>query len=364
MKIGILAPDLNSHHGWGSYSLSLLRALHRAGIPMQIVCAHDSPPLPDLPTEPLLPSVSPLGRAFFLKQMLALPRARAALRACTHLHALVEPYALLGAWLAGERPLLMTAHGTYAQMPARRFPTGALYRRAFLRARIIAVSQHTAALVREIVPGADATVIPNAVDAARYLALERQPAPAPTILFVGGIKARKGVLELVDAFALIRERLPDARLLLVGALTPEPAYAEAVRQRIAAHRLGDAVLLAGRLDDADLLPLYSQAWAFALPAQTVNHAFEGFGLALLEASAAGLPVISTRGSGTEDAVRDGETGLLVAQDDRAALADALIRVLTDRTLAARLGMNGRAYAAGQTWDAVAARVIALYEQQR
>ncbi len=364
MHIGLLAPDLNPHHGWGAYSLGLIAALRRADVRLSVVAAQDSPAdaAPNAPR--LLPSVSPLRRAFILHQLMALPQTRAHLRTCTHIHALVEPYAPLGAWLCGSRPLIMTAHGTYARLPERRFPNGMIYRQAFRRAHIIAVSSHTAGIVQALLPGTTPTVIPNGIDAARYLALPRQPAPEPTLLFVGGVKPRKGVLELIRAFARTRAQLPQARLWVVGALTLDPAYVASVQACIGELGLSEAVILHGRLDDDDLLLLYSRASAFVLPAQEVAGGFEGFGLALLEASAAGLPVISTRGSGTEDAVRDGETGLLVAQDDPQALVDTLLRVLTDPALAARLGRAGRAYAAAQTWDAVAARVIAVYEDAR
>jgi phosphatidyl-myo-inositol dimannoside synthase len=101
---------------------------------------------------------------------------------------------------------------------------------------------------------------------------------------------------------------------------------------------------------------------FVLPARADGDKVEGFGLVLLEAGAAGLPVIGTRDSGTEDAVDDGVTGLLVAQGDSAALAAALTRLLTDAALSARMGAAGRAKAAAQTWDMVAAEYMKLYER--
>ena len=89
--------------------------------------------------------------------------------------------------------------------------------------------------------------------------------------------------------------------------------------------------------------------------------FEGFGLTLLEASAAGLPVVGARGNGSEDAVDDGLTGLLVPQEDvESGLAAALVTLLTDRALAARMGDAGRAKAATHTWAQVAGQMRALY----
>jgi phosphatidylinositol alpha-1,6-mannosyltransferase len=107
---------------------------------------------------------------------------------------------------------------------------------------------------------------------------------------------------------------------------------------------------------------YQHADVFALPSLTVGEKFEGFGLVFLEASACGLPVIGTTGSGVAEAVRDGETGLLVPQNDVPALADAITRVLTDADLRARLGTAGRAYAETQDWAQVAARVVTVYRR--
>jgi len=99
---------------------------------------------------------------------------------------------------------------------------------------------------------------------------------------------------------------------------------------------------------------------FALPSLSVGERFEGFGLVFLEASASGLPVIGTTGSGVEEAIIAGETGLLVPQDDPDALAGAIARLLQDEPLRARMGAAGRAYARTQDWSAVAGRVKDVY----
>lgn len=327
---------------------------------MTVIVARDSPVYEDIPCEYLLPSVSPLRRAFLLRQMLALPTVTPLLHDCTHIHTLVEPYAPLGALIAGVRPLIMTAHGTYTHLPERAFPSGAVYAWAFRRAHAIAVSTYTADILRRHTGDRIPTVIPNGVEAERYMTQPRQRSAFPSLLFVGGVKPRKGVIELVRAFAKVREQLPDARLWIIGSLTLDRAYVAALQVTIDELGLSGSVEMLGRLSDRDLLSLYSQAWAFVLAAQTVEGSFEGFGLALLEASAAGVPVVSTHGGGTADAVRDGETGLLVPQDDPAALTGALLRILTDHAFADQLGSSGRAYAAAQTWDRVAQKVIALY----
>lgn len=362
LHIGILAPDLNPQHGWGAYSLGLIRALDAAGVQLTIIAAQDSPLLPDMTIARLLPSVSPMRGAFLLRLAAAFPQAKALLRECDVIHALVEPYAPLAAWLAGDRPCVVTLHGTYARLPARGGIMGAAYRRAFGSATLVCVSRYTESIVRGILPDAQTVVIHNGIDAARFLTIERQPTAPPMILTVGAVKARKGVRELVAALPAVRQRVPDARLVIAGSLDYEPQYVAQVRADVAALGLEDAVDLLGRVDDAALRQLYSRASVFALPAQVDGNKVEGFGLVLLEASAAGLSVIGTRDSGTEDAVDDGVTGVLVGQGDSMTLAAALVRLLTDAALAARMGAAGRAKAAGQTWDVVAQRYIALYEK--
>ncbi len=172
------------------------------------------------------------------------------------------------------------------------------------------------------------------------------------MLSVGAVKARKGTLELVQALA----KLPGVGGTIVGSLTLEPEYVAQVKAEIARLDLGDRVSLTGRIPDADLLRRYAEADVFALPSLNVGWKFEGYGLSLIEASAAGLPVIGTLGCGAEDAITDGVTGCLIPQTDLAqGLADAIGRLLADPDQAARLGAAGRAWAATQTWDRAAAR---------
>jgi phosphatidylinositol alpha-1,6-mannosyltransferase len=113
-----------------------------------------------------------------------------------------------------------------------------------------------------------------------------------------------------------------------------------------------------------LLAWYGAADVFALPSMNVGRKFEGYGLTYLEASAAGLPVIGTTDCGAEDAIINGKTGLLISQTDvTSALPTAIMSLLTDPQQAVQMGAAGHEHAQHQTWDRVAQRVMALYEQQ-
>lgn len=370
MKIGLLAADLAHTHGWAHYSLSVLEALNRAGVECVVLCAANTPretierlTRDGIDARAVLPNVDPMARGMLLHLIRWLPTARAAFRGCTVIHSLIEPYAPLAAWVAGRRPLIVTAHGSYVRVDrAWRPPTRAIQRWALRRARLACVSHYTANAARHALGDAVQTVvIPNGVDGARFARLRRAPVDPPLVLFVGAVKRRKGVLSLVRAMAGVRAAIPDVQCAIVGSTTQEPTYVATVRAMITALDLEDTIVMPGRVSDADLLGSYAAASVFALPSIEDDWKFEGFGLAILEASAAGLPVIGARECGAEDAIDHEVTGLLVPPGDEEAIAAALIDLLRDPGRAAARGAAGRAKAAAMTWDAAAAQLIGVYQ---
>jgi glycosyltransferase involved in cell wall biosynthesis len=198
-------------------------------------------------------------------------------------------------------------------------------------------------------PGVDTTLFAPPSDGS-----ERRGGP---IMFVGRMNdPRKNVRLLLDAYALLRARMPNApRLLLAGLSGP---YDEDIRH---AESIGIAPHLDVRLDPSatELAELYRGASAFALPSNE-----EGLGVVVLEAMASGLPVVATRCGGPDHVVLDDETGYLVPLGDALAMADRLARILGDDDRRIRFGRAGRAralaeyslHAAGRrfldTYDAV------------
>ena len=364
MRIGLLASDLSAGHGWANYSLNLIRQLNARGIETTVVCARNSPGV-DFPQHAILPSVAPPERHSLIKILRQLPRTRALLSDCDIVHSAIEPYAILAAAVAGGRPLFVTAHGSYVNLPRMsRFPVGWMYRRAFERAQLICVSRHTAEVARTLLPNARARVINNGVDAASF---ERLPAAgiektAPTVVTLGEVKPRKGTLQLVEAMAIARERLPGAQCLIMGNPQRGSPYTALVERRVRELGLEDAVKFMGFVDDDLRRAWLAAADVFALPSMNDGLFFEGFGLALLEASAAGTAVVGTDKCGLADAIEDGVTGLVVSQDNIAeALPRALLDLLEDPARAARMGAAGRERAKAMTWAAMAEQVITLYQ---
>ncbi|MFN8529173.1 MAG: glycosyltransferase family 4 protein [Anaerolineae bacterium] len=364
MRIGIFAADLTHRHGWAHYSLSVIRALRRAKVDMVVLTTHGSPvpdDLHDLPVYPVLPSVDPMERRMIVRQMALIPTARRLCADCDVIHTFVEPFALIAAWTAGKRPLVITGHGSYVCVD-HAYPRylRAAYTRAFRRSAVVCVSRYTARTAERTIPGLRTQVIPNGVDVERFAQLPPAEKHGNTLLTVGAVKRRKGVLELVRGLSDLLHDQPAVRCAIVGSIDMEPAYVETVRAEITARGLADHVTLYGRVSDDDLMRWYARADVFAAPSMHDGWKFEGFGLAALEASAAGLPVIGAADSGLEDAIDDGVTGYLVPPGDSAAFKARAVELLKDAALRQRMGEAGRAKARLMTWDAAAESLAHLY----
>jgi len=363
MHIGLLTSDPSNKNGWATYSLNLIEHLHQHGVQTTVISAHNSPHV-DFDSHRLLPSVTPPERASFAKSLRQLPRIRQLLSDCDIIHSTIEPYAILAGWLAGARPLFVTAHGSYVNLPRiRRFPMNRLYHRAFQQAQLICVSHYTAQVAHEIIPNVTTHVINNGVDVTRFLNPPPLPHPktVPTVVTAGGIKPRKGTLQLVEAMALVREQIPDVQCLIMGNPQDSSRYYERVKATIERLNLEDTVKVMGFVDDDLMRAWFAEADVFVLPSVNDKYWFEGFGLVLIEASASGTAVIGTDKCGVADAIVHGETGLIVSQDAVAVeLPQAILDLLLHPDKAKQMGANGCAYAQTQTWDAVAEQVIDLY----
>jgi glycosyltransferase involved in cell wall biosynthesis len=176
--------------------------------------------------------------------------------------------------------------------------------------------------------------VPEPIDLARWqsaLAEAAAPREPATILTVCHLYPRKRVNVLIEAMRSVVARRPEAHLRIVG------TGPEAGRLRQQAHDLGltDHVTLTGHLPFAELVAAYRRAALFCLPSVQ-----EGFGIVLLEAMAAGLPIVACRAAAVPEVAPDGVCSLLVPPDDAAALAEALTTALDDERLRRQLGQAG------------------------
>ena len=187
-------------------------------------------------------------------------------------------------------------------------------------------------------------LVPCGVDISTFRPVDRREArnelglpEGPTVAYVGRLVPRKGVDTLVEAFALLPRHL-DARLVIVGGEPGAEGSAEVARLWALARKLKvkKRVTFTGSRPQQDLYRYYGAAHA----AVTVPH-YEPFGMTPLEAMACGVPVVGSRVGGIKTSVVDGKTGYLVPPKDPKALADRLLRLLSDGALRDRMGRAGR-----------------------
>lgn len=171
----------------------------------------------------------------------------------------------------------------------------------------------------------------------------------PWILTVARLDWHKGFDTVIRAMPAVRAAHPSARYAIAGVGECRP-YLERL---VAELGLGDAVRFLGFVPETDLPGLYNAADVFALVSRRYDLLVEGFGIAVMEASASGLPVVAGREAGLIDAVREDDSGLLVDPYSPAAVAGGLNRLLADPALRRRLGSGGRrAVETYFNWDRV------------
>jgi len=157
-----------------------------------------------------------------------------------------------------------------------------------------------------------------------------------TILYAGCVIPRKGLLNLLQALAQVRKTVPHIALRVAGETDSDPAYVDACRQMIAERGLESAVTFLGSLTLDEMVQEYARCAVLSLPSKQ-----ETAPVVVAEAMAAGRPVVATRCCGMPYMVEHEGSGLLVDDGDVPGLADALLRLLNDVQLRARMGQHGR-----------------------
>lgn len=184
------------------------------------------------------------------------------------------------------------------------------------------------------------TVLYNGIDLSQFAPGDQPAPPPPTrILSVGQLVPKKGHGDLIRAVARLIEQGYAVDLTIIG----EGPQEDELREQIAAHGIGDAVHLAGKLSQDEVHAHYQRCHIFALASQIAPGGdMDGLPTVLIEALAMERPTVSTRLSGIPEIIIDGETGYCVPPDDVEALAQALARLIDDPDHAADLAKQGRA----------------------
>jgi phosphatidylinositol alpha-mannosyltransferase len=222
----------------------------------------------------------------------------------------------------------------------------------------IAVSQPARDFIGRYFPGTYA-LIPNGIDVAQFSAAHEPVAEfmdgKVNILFVGRMEKRKGLRYLIKAYSKLKWDHPNIRLIVVG-----PGKLDPDSERALGERPTTDVVLVGGVSYEELPRYYHSAHIFCSPATGQ----ESFGVVLLEAMAAGKPIVASNISGYASVLQDGQAALMVPPKDEDALVAALARLLQDQELCYRLGEQGPRIVQRYDWSTVSQEVLDYYHQLR
>lgn len=362
MKIFALTTELTEQNGWGRYSQDVVRALTKKGIEVTVAVSKHDTTSEDIQSVDGLPNHDNYIKNYLTAFWYAW-KLRKSAKECGVIHALVEKYSLIAYFLAklSGKKYVITTHGTYGLLPYRMsLPVRILHHFSFKHAsRIICISNYTKnMLARHNL--SNVIVINNGIEFQKFASANAAREERKDILLtVGALKYRKGQHVSLEAFASIAEVFPRLHYYFVGD-AKDIEYVESLRQIVASNNLQDRVHFLSQISDAELHDLYKKAKLFALTSITKSAHFEGFGLVYLEANASGVPVVGSKDSGAEDAVREGETGFLVPQEDVQATAAAMKKMLSDDAAWSSFSDQARIWAEKHDWNSIIGEYVKIY----
>ena len=357
MIIGYLAKELSYSHGTARYARSLVEVMsvrHEVVVLTASTYKNETKvkTVHQVLSEPIF---HPLAQIKTFFQVLRF------FRQCDIVHVLVEQYGP-GAALAChilDIPFTMTMHGTYAVPPEKLSLKKVMMRYLYWRIDIGTTgSLYTEKKVKEIVSMGECRFIPNGVNLEKFHPLS-EVKKKNNLLTVGMLKLRKGADLVVEAMGLLQGRFPDLTYDIVGD-QDDWYFVDKLKSRIQTHGLTERVIFHEHIDDRELLELYNQAKVFILAARDESGHFEGFPMVFYEANACGTPVITTKGFGSEYAIKNGYNGYVVEQNDPHAIADKIAEILSNDSLRKSMYTHGVEEARKHTWDEIAKKLGAFY----
>lgn len=262
-----------------------------------------------------------------------------------HLHEPLAPGVTMTALLVGTSPMVGTFHAAWDRSPYSRYRRIAQWMSKRMAVRV-AVSEDARRTAAEGM-GGEYRVLFNGVDVERFAGAQPAATVGPTIFFVGRHEERKGLDVLLRAFDGLAA---DARLWVAG----DGPDSETLRARFTDERIE----WLGRLTDDEVAARMAGADIFCAP----SIGGESFGIVLLEAMAAGTPVVASDLRGYRRVARDGQDAVLVPPGEVSALRSALGNLLVDRAAAATLVNNGRGRADELSLGRLASCYVEIYEE--
>lgn len=349
MKILFISHHLKGNDGWSRYARDLLIELKKNGV--EVLClVNEFSPETDVTQEvclkePLLYLANP-----FLSMQAAANINRAIKKFSPDIvHFIVEPYATAIPFIKNQNlKFFLTVHSTYAFMPIlvsgfkkiiSRYLTTSMYGRLD---RVICVSEYTKNhlishmtligrddFVKNKIEVLSGGVDVGSLEAGHNFTVKNSDdkadqKKAKEILFVGAVKPRKGIKEVIDALSFVEG---DFIFRIVGLYDSQSSYFLSLVEKIKEYGLEEKVIFTGRVSDKQLSIFYKSADLFIMLSTNNGADFEGYGLVYLEANAYGVPCIGPKDSGTAEAIVDGQTGYTVNQYNSEEVSQKIEQIL-------------------------------------
>jgi glycosyltransferase involved in cell wall biosynthesis len=361
-RVAFLAASTHPDDGWGRFASGLLGGLVELGVEATVLTVEGDRHLEGKEGIRLYDCLPNANLAAARSPWVGFRSARHLVRECSVIHCLAAPYAALGRWLALRRRFVVTGIGTFLARPLRDPRLRRRFRAAYARADALpCISAHTRAELLALEPTLrNTTLIPPGVDTTIF---QRRAGELPgdrlRIVSVGALKPRKGHDYTLRAFARALDRVPEAELGIIGRVL-DRSYFDELQDLARSLDVEARVRFETELSDSELVERYQGAHLLALMSINVGDQFEGYGQVFAEAGACGVPGIGSLGCGAEDAISDGETGILVKQKDADGYAEAMVRLLRDDDLRERMADAAHALAQSRSWRRVAERYLEVY----
>ncbi|MBE6340891.1 MAG: glycosyltransferase family 4 protein [Bacteroidales bacterium] len=236
-----------------------------------------------------------------------------------------------------RRKIIIHQHNKGMSADTDKWPYRWLFPLVYSKARVVLLSWHLYADIESVVSKENVLICPNGVGAETLSAEAHSNNQLPHLLFLSNLIESKGVLVLLDALKILVDRGLQYVCNYVGGETVEVDF-ERLATEINSRNLGERVHYLGRRQGREKEYIMEQSDVFVFPTYYHNECFP---LVLLEAMQHALPCVTTNEGGIADIVVDGETGIICPQRDAVALADALQKLITDKTMRLTMGRNGQ-----------------------
>lgn len=265
-----------------------------------------------------------------------------------HIHGILAPTLPMLALKASRKTNIFTFHPTFKPSMLYKILKKYLKQYFDLIDGKIAVSRTARNSIARYFPG-NYRIIPNGVDVKRFTPAEKEKKQGKDILYVGRIEPRKGIQYLINAMALVKEKIPGVKLRVAG-----KGYKN-MKIRIPDEIRGSIEFL-GFVSPDELPDVFRNADVFVSPAISG----ESFGIVLIEAMASGVPVLASDIPGYRCVIRNGINGLLFEPKNERDIADKIIEVFENKILRDKLKRKGLESAHYYSWERIAERILDFY----